>query len=195
MELGLGPAALLTMRPKRIGLTLSLLVLSADLKPQGMKLSGCKRKQERGSISLAEGIMISEVDKRANRKYYIKHRDELLTQKQQYRIDNLESISEYQRGWRERNKQEQNKKARDRCRRVSAYLASFKVAVGCIDCGYKANPIALQFDHVRGVKLDDVSHMRLEAVEEEMKKCVVRCANCHAIRHHNDRSGLYDSRR
>lgn len=52
----------------------------------------------------------------------------------------------------------------------------------CIDCGEK-DPVVLEFDHVRGVKagtishnLDDWSQARLD---EEIAKCVVRCANCH----------------
>ena len=54
----------------------------------------------------------------------------------------------------------------------------------CVDCG-EADPIVLDFDHVRGVKRADVkklatsSHTSLPRVMEEIAKCEVRCANCH----------------
>lgn len=61
----------------------------------------------------------------------------------------------------------------------------------CVDCGF-SNPIALDFDHVRGVKLGSISEMKKdgwspETLIEEIAKCEIRCANCHRIRHHNAR--------
>lgn len=55
----------------------------------------------------------------------------------------------------------------------------------CIDCGEK-RPIVLEFDHVRGEKKHSISQMiglySLNAIKEEIKKCDVRCANCHRIK-------------
>ena len=56
---------------------------------------------------------------------------------------------------------------------------------GCVDCGY-SDIRALDFDHVRGVKLADVSSMirrgnGIAMVRAEIAKCEVRCRNCHAI--------------
>jgi hypothetical protein len=51
----------------------------------------------------------------------------------------------------------------------------------CVDCG-ESDPIVLDFDHVRGEKLYDVSSMAsysLETLQAEIDKCEVRCANCH----------------
>ncbi|MFI9842020.1 hypothetical protein ACIHFD_33640 [Nonomuraea sp. NPDC051941] len=53
----------------------------------------------------------------------------------------------------------------------------------CIDCG-EADPIVLQFDHVRGEKVENVGSMltgrtRWVTVAREIAKCEVRCANCH----------------
>jgi hypothetical protein len=70
--------------------------------------------------------------------------------------------------------------------RLRAEVASYKVDAGCIDCGYNANAYALEFDHLPGTdKLGTVASMMYrsrKAVWEEIEKCEVVCANCHAIR-------------
>jgi hypothetical protein len=53
----------------------------------------------------------------------------------------------------------------------------------CIDCG-EQDILVLDFDHVRGTKLDDVSRLivggtAVQTLQAEIDKCVVRCANCH----------------
>lgn len=53
----------------------------------------------------------------------------------------------------------------------------------CVDCG-EADTVVLEFDHVRGVKRDDISRLlrqggSVAALLDEMAKCEVRCANCH----------------
>lgn len=66
------------------------------------------------------------------------------------------------------------------------WVDEYKTSRGCIDCGYNAHPVALDLDHVSGVKRMNVTVMmgyRLERLQEEVAKCEVRCANCHRIRH------------
>jgi hypothetical protein len=70
--------------------------------------------------------------------------------------------------------------------RRSLMLQIIKCEVGCVDCGYDVNPLALDFDHL-GDKLFGISQgtMRnIKRLQEEISKCVVRCANCHRIRTH-----------
>jgi transposase len=55
----------------------------------------------------------------------------------------------------------------------------------CVLCGYSRYPGALQFHHVdRSDKVFSVSHRglcrSLERAREEVKKCVLLCATCHA---------------
>lgn len=62
----------------------------------------------------------------------------------------------------------------------------YKTLCGCIDCGYKSHAVALDFDHVRGEKYKDISVMinngvSLTTLKAEIRKCEVRCANCHRI--------------
>ena len=59
---------------------------------------------------------------------------------------------------------------------------------GCSHCGYKKNPVALQFHHVDpSTKLYNVACMRRSSykqwgkIKTEMRKCIVLCANCHSI--------------
>jgi hypothetical protein len=57
----------------------------------------------------------------------------------------------------------------------------------CVDCGGRFPPICMDFDHVSGVKLGNVSMMardgvRWDLVLEEISKCEIVCANCHRIR-------------
>ena len=51
----------------------------------------------------------------------------------------------------------------------------------CVDCG-ENDPVVLEFDHVIGQKTGTISRLKnnsVTAVQTEIKKCVVRCANCH----------------
>lgn len=57
---------------------------------------------------------------------------------------------------------------------------------GCVDCGYNEHAVALQFDHVSGNKKASVSNLirsdyAWKTILEEINKCEVRCANCHAV--------------
>ncbi len=63
--------------------------------------------------------------------------------------------------------------------RVQAYLAEHP----CVNCG-EAEPLMLDFDHVRGEKRQTISVMVLacfswEAIALEIAKCEVRCVRCH----------------
>ena len=58
----------------------------------------------------------------------------------------------------------------------------------CTDCNIKYPYYVMQFDHL-GDKLFNInakrSHTNFKLVEEEISKCEVVCANCHAIRTFN----------
>jgi hypothetical protein len=69
--------------------------------------------------------------------------------------------------------------------RNRARVAQIKVQAGCADCGYAAHPAALQFDHVQGTKQGNVSELIKRSwavISEEISKCQIVCANCHAVR-------------
>lgn len=62
----------------------------------------------------------------------------------------------------------------------------------CRDCGVQYPSPAMQFDHVSGEKVANVSEMPhkfgIEKIKAEIMKCEVVCANCHAIRTHRRRN-------
>lgn len=53
----------------------------------------------------------------------------------------------------------------------------------CVDCN-ESDPIVLEFDHVKSIKVENVSRLACQArsmskIRKEIAKCEVRCANCH----------------
>lgn len=76
------------------------------------------------------------------------------------------------------------KAVRDKAIAVSkGYVSGYLDTHPCVDCG-EADKVVLDFDHVRGDKVCEVSVMvgrgyRLWKIIEEIEKCEVRCANCH----------------
>lgn len=57
----------------------------------------------------------------------------------------------------------------------------------CTDCGIQYHPYVMQYDHVRGTKKFNLGEATakaktVKAVYEEIEKCEVVCANCHAMR-------------
>lgn len=81
-----------------------------------------------------------------------------------------------------------------------AEVQRIKLQRGCADCGYNKHPAALEFDHRPGeVKSfnigEKVGTYSMARIMEEIAKCDVVCANCHAIRTAERRSrvGLADA--
>lgn len=81
--------------------------------------------------------------------------------------------------------------------RLRQYIINYKESRGCADCKrrghfYEHPYYVLQADHVWGTKEVNVSKMirnnSLEEIEEELAKCDIVCANCHAIRTHRRRT-------
>ncbi len=99
----------------------------------------------------------------------------------------LACVAEASTNWYAKNRQKQiansakrRLAARDEARK---YVWNYLHTHPCVDCG-ESDPVVLEFDHVRGRKSEDVSVMvqggwSLNAIQTEIAKCDVRCANCH----------------
>lgn len=63
----------------------------------------------------------------------------------------------------------------------------------CMDCEIIYPPYVMDFDHVRGEKLRNVSNYggfsSPVKLLEEIEKCDLVCSNCHRIRTHDRRRG------
>jgi len=98
----------------------------------------------------------------------------------------------YAKGHYQRNKQKRLEQQRTRRGALRRVVAEYLETHPCVDCGC-SDARVLQFDHVKGTKSGDVTVMaqsinNTQTVLEEIEKCEIRCANCHIIRHSNERS-------
>lgn len=85
-------------------------------------------------------------------------------------------------------KNERDRRNADRKREI---LNHYKIAVGCVDCGYNAHPWALEFDHKeprQGKTIGSMMYSAWKLIWEEVWKCDVVCCNCHAIRTYTRKS-------
>lgn len=96
--------------------------------------------------------------------------------------------AEYNRSWYRRNKETHKRNVR---KNNARYLAAAQQLLKrlksepCADCGRRFPPVAMDFDHVSGVKREIVSRLKLHSQRrllEEIAKCEVVCAVCHRIR-------------
>lgn len=77
-----------------------------------------------------------------------------------------------------------NKASRDR---AAAFVFESKLNKPCLDCGGVFHPVCMDYDHVRGKKISNVSEgvtkgWSLGKLAEEIAKCDLVCANCHRLR-------------
>ena len=102
---------------------------------------------------------------------------------------------EYDRNWYHKHKGEILPKKRERRmvarNRNKAYILEYFKSHPCADCG-NSNPVVFDFDHISGEKKYDLSKLiqqgaSITLMQCEIDKCEVRCANCHRIRHNNER--------
>ena len=94
--------------------------------------------------------------------------------------------------WKDKERQREASRRwnAERRREVSDYVKLAK-ANPCVDCGNEYPHYVMHFHHLDGsTKIKGVSDMirnanlkTLGLVKEEISKCVLLCANCHALRH------------
>lgn len=90
------------------------------------------------------------------------------------------------KSWCASNKEYTNKYRREQKRLRYLYLLTYLSKHGCVDCG-ETDPIVLEFDHVKGKKISELSRMAhsrrpIDIIQKEIEKCEIRCSNCHKIK-------------
>jgi hypothetical protein len=99
----------------------------------------------------------------------------------------------YQRSWHQRHKEKRLARMYEKKAATYEYVQNIKSQLRCVDCG-EQHPAALQFHHLNAEDkqfniADAVRNgISLERIKKEISKCIVLCANCHAIRHYNVRN-------
>jgi hypothetical protein len=78
---------------------------------------------------------------------------------------------------------------RARYERQRAFMDELK-AKPCADCEIEYPPAVMQFHHLYGktIEVAKLFNRTQDAILTEIEKCVVLCANCHIMRHVNERS-------
>ena len=78
------------------------------------------------------------------------------------------------------------------------FIKRVKLFLGCALCGYREHACALHFDHINPKeKFNMISRMvsySTEILKEEMRKCRILCATCHAVHTKNQRKENDDIR-
>ena len=70
-----------------------------------------------------------------------------------------------------------------RYNKIQEFLRNYKIEKGCNDCSYNVHHVALDFDHIIGIKKINACNAKsIDQAKEEILKCEVVCSNCHRIR-------------
>lgn len=100
---------------------------------------------------------------------------------------------DYQRAYYQRNRENRIALQKAINAKKRQYLKSFvdryKLRYGCRVCGYRSHAIALDFHHINPTqKIRTVASMirrssGISSIKDEIRKCVLLCANCHRVQH------------
>lgn len=101
--------------------------------------------------------------------------------------DNAHAREYYEKN-KDRVKHQINTARKIRVANLSKEIKQLKESTPCADCGNNYPYYVMDFDHVRGEKTGNISHMVQSGVtkkiKEEISKCEIVCANCHRERTH-----------
>lgn len=91
------------------------------------------------------------------------------------------------RYYAERGKAARLERKRVRREAARAWIDSLKEGRPCMDCGEVFRPYVMHWDHLPGyMKVSEISTMvggwGRDAIQDELKKCELVCANCHVMR-------------
>lgn len=97
--------------------------------------------------------------------------------------DQRKASAEHYKKHREQYKERAKRRNYNQRKLNKKFIARVKHIFDCVDCG-ESDPIVLEFDHVKGKKVTNISDMAVQSysiqtIKNEMRKCEIRCANCH----------------
>ena len=106
-------------------------------------------------------------------------------------IAKKEYHKEYHKKWYIKNKEKRCEQIKNREKLIRKMFQEYKSKLSCCKCEENES-VALDFHHV-GEKTDILSVMvhdgfSWERIQEEIKKCIVLCSNCHRIEHYKNKN-------
>lgn len=95
--------------------------------------------------------------------------------------------------WYQKNKELTKERGKQVKKLAKQEWIDFKATLSCVQCG-QTHPATFDFHHVNPknkVKSVNewVQNRNYKQAYEEIKKCIVLCANCHRIHHYNEKRG------
>lgn len=106
-----------------------------------------------------------------------------------------ECMAEYNRLHYQRNKEIYSAKAKENVQNIREYIQSIKSQLKCSICG-EDRYWCLDFHHTNPSEKEyNISSLvhggARQKIEEELKKCIVVCSNCHRDIHYKDKAISY----
>ena len=108
-----------------------------------------------------------------------------------YKDEKLRKLkhAEYSAKHYQKNKTQVIAKTKETKARERAKWYLYKATLKCVNCGFN-NPAALDFHHEDPSTKEGSVHTYISGGQfakayKELKKCIVLCANCHRIHHHD----------
>jgi len=101
-----------------------------------------------------------------------------------------EKHAKYSRDHYLKNREIRKQKINARRRELRALWQAWKATLSCSNCGFN-HPAALDFHHTDAKNKEGLVSKLLgngcfKRAKEEAEKCIILCANCHRIHHHEE---------
>jgi len=108
----------------------------------------------------------------------------------EYRLQNIEKERQDDRDYYRKNKGNENSPRNKRMARNRKFVRDYKQTLCCVDCGM-TNWLCFDFHHEGDDKINTIASMSnrgysIARIQNELKKCICLCANCHRIRHNGN---------
>ena len=122
--------------------------------------------------------------------YYQKNRVKILEKKKVYYQKNKVQKRLWQLAYVDKNRYAVNTRVRKQRHKNKLFLKQIKLEMECEHCKYNENAVAMDFHHLnrkeKSFSISRSAHYDLLTLLREIDKCIILCANCHRLRHHND---------
>ena len=123
--------------------------------------------------------------KEYDRQYQKEHPEACREATERWRKNHPKKYKESQRRWRKNNPEKIKEYEKRRHEKKRQYIDDYKLSRGCSICGYNKYASALDFHHNgdKEFNIRDAGSVSLKRLKEEIKKCIILCANCHRELH------------